>query len=406
MNFTQLKISDFEEKIIKNNINLKYDNHSVIDYKNGICIKPWGYEFLIFQNKKIGIWFLNIKNNESTSIHTHFNKDTFVICVNGCGQINLINNEMLELREGSSIFIPHYKFHGLTSISKESFFVEIEIYNESINFSDKNDLLRINDQYKRKDNIYEKSVNFIINEIEKYNYFYLVDGFEKIINSVLFKVHTINSKTDLDNLNKNDYNIILDGNIYKNMCCIKEGSNITNLNDLHFLNDEILILSLKFHNDNSKIIYNKEHLKLIISQLSKKNLILTSGCFDIIHSGHIHNLSKAKQLGDLLFVCLSNDEQIKRLKGESRPINNYNDRIDLLKSIKYIDYIIIYDETNDNTEEELDNIMKIVNPEYWVKGSDYNIKNILQKHPSLKNIKLFNNLENKSTTNIILKIKN
>ena len=107
-----------------------------------------------------------------------------------------------------------------------------------------------------------------------------------------------------------------------------------------------------FYKEDKKIIYNLEQLELIVRSHKNENLILTSGCFDIIHIGHIHNLKQAKLLGDKLFVCLSNDNQIKKLKGTNRPINNYNDRIELFKTIQYVDYIILYDE--EDIENDLD----------------------------------------------------
>jgi D-beta-D-heptose 7-phosphate kinase/D-beta-D-heptose 1-phosphate adenosyltransferase len=105
-------------------------------------------------------------------------------------------------------------------------------------------------------------------------------------------------------------------------------------------------------------------------------------------------------------ICLSSDEQIKILKGSDRPINNYKDRIDLFKTISYVDYIILYNEEDIENELTLGNIMKTIDPFYWVKGDDYNQEDIFKKHPYLKNIKLIKNIENKSTTNIINKIKN
>ena len=67
----------------------------------------------------------------------------------------------------------------------------------------------------------------------------------------------------------------------------------------------------------------------------------------------------------------------------------------------------MYDENNLNeNEEQLDEIMNIVDPHYWVKGNDYTIQEIKKKHPKLNNIKLIDLIENKSTTNIINKIKN
>ena len=71
----------------------------------------------------------------------------------------------------------------------------------------------------------------------------------------------------------------------------------------------------------------------------------------------------------------------------------------------FIDSIILYDETNDEHQIELDNIINIVNPSTWFKGGDYTKEDILKKHPSLKNIEIINLIEGKSTTNIINKIK-
>ena len=109
-------------------------------------------------------------------------------------------------------------------------------------------------------------------------------------------------------------------------------------------------------------------------------------------------LKLAKQSCNHLFVCLSSDEQIKYLKGYKRPINNIDDRLHMLIHMNFIDYIILYNEVNDNNESVLDNIMNIIKPETWFKGTDYKKEDILQKHPSLKNIALIELEENKSTT--------
>ncbi len=407
-------IIDIENTIINNNLHIKNEKHVFKDYKNSVCIKPWGYEFLIFQNTKIGIWFLKIEHNKSTSLHTHFNKDTIIIVLKGSAKINLIN-DTLNLNIFDCIFLPHYNFHGLSSFSEETYLIEIEIYNDNVNFSDKNDLLRIDDPFKRNSTGYESSVNVLsdIDNLENFEYFYLNDTFKEKIFDVDFEVTNLNKNNYsklIHNLKKQDYNIILQGTIFQKFQYLKEGTIIKNFDDIQFPNDEVLILSLSKYNykEDSKIIYNLEQLKIITNELNKvnKKVILSSGCFDILHTGHLNTLREAKKLGDVLIVCLSSDEQIKLLKGNDRPINSYQDRIDLFKTISYVDYIVLYNEENIDKEETLDKIMLITKPEIWVKGSDYEIEKIKEKHPHLKNIKLIKNIDYKSTTNIIKKIKN
>jgi len=107
-----------------------------------------------------------------------------------------------------------------------------------------------------------------------------------------------------------------------------------------------------------------------------------------------------------LMVCLSNDQQIRKLKGASRPINNYADRLNLFKTIQYVDYIVLYDEKNIQTEETLGSIMKIMKPHVWTKGDDYTTETILAKHPYLSKIAIIPNIRDKSTTLIIDAIMN
>jgi rfaE bifunctional protein nucleotidyltransferase chain/domain len=407
----ELEVSEEEIKIINNNIHIKHEIHEKIDYKNIVCSKPWGHEFLIYESKKLGIWFLKLTKGNSTSLHTHFNKDTIIIVIKGSLSIKLIDNTVINLNSMSRIFMPHYNFHELSSFSDETYIIEIEIFNENMNFTDKNDLLRIHDKYKRETTGYSNSVIINKHNLDVFNYFYLDHDFEKNMHGVNFKVTELsenNLKEKVNILNKYTYNILLDGIVYQDMNFIKEGSFLNTLEKIQLPNDKALLLSIEKTNyvEDSKIIYDNEQLKIICNQLKGRNkkIILSSGCFDIIHVGHINTLRESKKLGDILMICLSSDEQISALKGKNRPINNYQDRIDLFKTISYVDYIILYNEQNIEREESLGNIMKIVNPHLWVKGNDYNKNDILKKHPYLKQIKLIENIENKSTTNIIKKI--
>ena len=68
-----------EFDIANNNILLQNEQHIEIDYKDKVCIKPWGHEFLIFKNKKVAIWYVFITKGGETPLHCHFNKDTLLI---------------------------------------------------------------------------------------------------------------------------------------------------------------------------------------------------------------------------------------------------------------------------------------------------------------------------------------
>ncbi len=406
-----IEVTEKEHQITQNNIYIKNEVHSKVDYRNGVCVKPWGYEFLVYESAKIGMWFLTIKRGHSTSLHCHFNKDTIIIVLKGSAIIHLVDNKVINLGCMSSIFLPKYNFHGLSSFSEETVLLEIEVYNNRASFSDKNDLLRINDQYKRKNVGYEGSIQLMKDEetLQQYNYFYLDQGFHKMVEGVQFQVRELTEKNrDSFLVNKDSYHIVMDGVLFRDMMYLKEGSMIDSFRNVQLINDKALILSLEKSNymEDNKLIYNEEQLKLVVEKLKeqKKRVILSSGCYDIIHVGHINTLREAKKLGDVLMICLSSDEQIKALKGEDRPVNHFQDRVDLFKTISYVDYVILYNEQNIEREETLGNIMKIVDPYYWVKGSDYTESQILAKHPYLKRIKLIGNIENVSTTNIIKKI--
>ena len=143
MDSLYLKVSEQELNTIKNN-NIT-ENNTYVDYKSVVCIKPWGYEFLVYENNKIGVWFLKIVKNQGTSLHTHFKKDTFIIVLSGTAKLTLVNNEIISLGTMKSVFIPKNKFHALSSFSDEVFLLEIEIFNKDTLFSNKNDLLRIDD---------------------------------------------------------------------------------------------------------------------------------------------------------------------------------------------------------------------------------------------------------------------
>lgn len=151
--------------------------------------------------------------------------------------------------------------------------------------------------------------------------------------------------------------------------------------------------------ETSKII-NPAEVKDLIKKLRNQNkkIVFTNGCFDILHKGHVYYLQKAKELGDILILGLNSDSSVKRLKGETRPINKEIDRAYVLEALSCIDYIIIFDEDTPY------NLIKEVMPDILVKGGDYKIENVVGREFA-KEVTLINFQEGYSTTNIINKIQ-
>jgi len=395
------------------NVSEKYDYHSrknstFKNYLNTVFEKPWGHEYLTYQNDKIGIWILHILKHQKTSLHCHFKKDSLLIVLSGSFKIETYDSYYI-LNELESLYFPANAFHGIQSYSDNGIILEVEIYSNQITYSDKNDLLRFKDIYNRDKNTYEGSVVEKKIELKESINFHDKKEFRFQDTNINIqkkkRIDTIHMKDDFYK-NKNDTIILLSGNIL-NGNVLHPGSIIDQEKDIIIIDDEIeyMILSNDYKLENKKIIYNKEHLIDLIHSFHFTNIGLTSGCFDIMHKGHIHNLKSCKKKCDTLFVCLSSDKQIKELKGKDRPVNNIKDRTIMLSTISFIDYIVLYDEIDNASEKELDNIMSIINPEFWFKGSDYTENEIRKKHPILKNICLFDNIANVSTTNIINNIQ-
>lgn len=132
-----------------------------------------------------------------------------------------------------------------------------------------------------------------------------------------------------------------------------------------------------------------------------KKLVFTNGCFDILHTGHIRYLQETAKHGDVLVVGLNSDSSVRRLKGDERPINNEQDRAELLCALEFIDYVTIFEE---DTPYEL---IKKIQPDVLVKGGDYNEDNVVGTDIVKANggkLVLVPFVEGKSTTNIVNKI--
>jgi D-beta-D-heptose 7-phosphate kinase/D-beta-D-heptose 1-phosphate adenosyltransferase len=127
------------------------------------------------------------------------------------------------------------------------------------------------------------------------------------------------------------------------------------------------------------MIFNTwDELKKELNSLNDKKIIFTNGCFDIIHSGHVSYLKKAKSLGDVLVLGLNSSESVKRLKGETRPVNSEEDRAIVLNELKSVDYVVIF---NQDTPYDL---VKHIKPFIIAKGGDYKVDDVVGKEITQK----------------------
>lgn len=122
-----------------------------------------------------------------------------------------------------------------------------------------------------------------------------------------------------------------------------------------------------------KIVYRKEDLFTTLNQwrFKEEKIVFTNGCFDILHRGHTDYLAKAASLGSKFIIGLNTDASVKRLKGKNRPVNPEYARAFVLASLIYTDKIILFEE---DTPLEL---IRYIQPDILVKGSDYSPENII-----------------------------
>tara|TARA_B100000900_G_C20584370_1_gene718880 strand:- start:414 stop:1577 length:1164 start_codon:yes stop_codon:yes gene_type:complete len=126
-------------------------------------------------------------------------------------------------------------------------------------------------------------------------------------------------------------------------------------------------------------------------------VVFTNGCFDLLHRGHVEMLKASKALGEHLVVGLNTDASVKRLKGDTRPINNETDRKVVLESLDFVDEVILFDE---DTPQQL---IERIRPNIITKGGDYTVDTVVGNE--LAEVIIIPTVENQSTTNTITKLK-
>lgn len=134
-----------------------------------------------------------------------------------------------------------------------------------------------------------------------------------------------------------------------------------------------------------------------------KKLVFTNGCFDLLHVGHVRYLQEARELGDALVVAINSDSSVKKLKGEHRPINNANDRAELLLALECVDSVVIFE------GERATQAINYIAPHIYAKGGDYTIESLNpEERSALENsnteIKILSLVPEKSTSATIKKM--
>ena len=120
-------------------------------------------------------------------------------------------------------------------------------------------------------------------------------------------------------------------------------------------------------------ILNKDNLAEWVAECRAKGskIVFSNGCFDILHRGHVEYLAKAADFGDEMLIGLNTDASVKRLKGPSRPINDEYARAIVLAGLEFVSAVVLFDEDTPY------NLIKAVQPDVLVKGSDYKPENIV-----------------------------
>lgn len=170
---------------------------------------------------------------------------------------------------------------------------------------------------------------------------------------------------------------------------------ISYIGNYNIKKDDIIYYELKKNN----VLYENEINKINCIKNNYNNIVFTNGCFDVFHLGHLKLLNYCKNKGDVLIVGLNSDDSIKKNKGNTRPINNIINRIEFLKNLNIIDYIIIFDNISPLS------LLKILKPKILIKGGDYKRDNIIGKE-HVEEILIFNYINDISSTKIINIIKN
>lgn len=149
----------------------------------------------------------------------------------------------------------------------------------------------------------------------------------------------------------------------------------------------------KFIEDPEKLLEIVNHLKL-----QGQRIVLTNGCFDLLHVGHIRCLRGAKAQGDVLVVAVNSDASMKKLKRTGQPIMSEQERIEILEALECVDYIVLF------SEATVDRLLLMLRPHVHAKGTDYTEETVPERETVLSyggEIAIVGDAKSHSTTDLI-----
>ena len=151
-------------------------------------------------------------------------------------------------------------------------------------------------------------------------------------------------------------------------------------------------------------IYSSAQLAEILkdAKTKGKTIVTTNGCFDVLHLGHLRYLQAAREVGDLLIVCVNSDNSVRALKGADRPLVPETERVELLAGLECVDFVTVF------SERDAKAVLSQLKPDIHIKGGDYRVDEVIEREVVEANggkVMVGLNVPGKSTTNLIRTIR-
>ena len=294
----EIKVSNIDKEKVLEHTCPKDPSLENMNFEGIVVNKPWGYEYLMFQNREVSIWLLYIKKGHSTSMHCHPNKRTSLLLISGNANCSTLN-EKFELREKDSLIFNKGVFHKTEALSENGIFVL-----ETETPSDKTDLFRLKDDYKRELKAYTEKKN-ITNKTYNYHYLFLDNQKDStnIFGKYKFYLRKFSTTEQfLKEIKEDsaDVAIVIEGEIFLPDRTIGK-SDVVNINDLKkgkLISPSKLLL----------LYERKNSIKLsdyVISFLEKKrinNIFLVSG-------GNVMHLLESIRINkNMKYICTHHEQ--------------------------------------------------------------------------------------------------